>query len=108
MRYLLLLLSACAAGEGGTPDACADAATLAWANYGDGFFTEYCQGCHASGAGERFGAPQDVVFDEEADVLDQFDVIRREVLDEQTMPPGGGVPDDELALLRQYLDCSGG
>ena len=44
-------------------------------------------------------------FDSEADALAQLDAVERTVLDDGTMPIGGGVPDVELERLREYLAC---
>ena len=101
-----LLLLACDAGEIAAAPTCDEGPVLAWENYGDGFFTEYCQGCHADAAPQRFGAPADVVFDQEGDVLNQLDDVVRVVLAEERMPPGGGISEEELGRLRRYLDCA--
>lgn len=89
-----------------TDPLCDDAPTLTWANHGEAFFVASCQGCHASTARERFGAPADVVFDGEADVAARRAAIERAVFDgAPEMPPGGGLTDDELDALRVFLAC---
>lgn len=106
MRWVTLALGLAACGG---PEATCDedGPVVAWENFGDGFFTGYCQGCHASTSTDRFGAPASITFDDEAQVLALRDEVAREVLDEGSMPPGGGVPDDDLDALRRYLDCAG-
>jgi mono/diheme cytochrome c family protein len=85
---------------------CDDAPTLTWANHGEAFFVASCQGCHASTARNRYGAPADVVFDTEADVARRRDAIERAVFDRAPeMPPGGGLTEEELASLRVFLAC---
>lgn len=76
-----------------------------WANFGQAFFLTYCDACHAADSPNRFGAPISVTFDTEAEVDGQLDAIRRTVLDERSMPLGGGLPDDDLAALDNYLTC---
>ncbi len=87
-------------------DPCDTAPTLTWDNFGQGFMDSYCQRCHASDATDRNGAPTTVIFDTEADVIANEDRIRARALgDSPTMPPEGGVPDEERALLELWLDC---
>ena len=76
-----------------------------WAGFGEGFFAGRCASCHAASAPERFGAPEGVNFDTEDEVIRQLDSVQRVILDNATMPPGGGLHEDELALLQVYLDC---
>ena len=76
-----------------------------WAGFGEGFFAGRCASCHAASAPERFGAPDTVTFDSEDDVLRQLDAVQRVILDDASMPPGGGLHPDELDRLAVYLDC---
>lgn len=101
---MIWLLLACA----GSPAACETDSTGArptWTSFGQAFFTTWCQPCHASAAPNRFGAPSEVVFDTEADVIAHLDRVRATAVDGETMPPGGGLPDEERAALGAYLDC---
>ena len=83
---------------------CEDEPVLAWENFGDGFFTEYCQGCHATTSPDRFGAPTAVVFDDEATVrASDADLV--ELVRSGAMPPGGGVPAADVELLASWLRC---
>jgi hypothetical protein len=105
---LLLLAVGCAAP---LADSCAcevdaDGWRPTWSNFGETAFTTWCASCHAASAPQRFGAPEDMVFDTEADVLARLEVVRAVTLGEApSMPLGGGVPEDELAMLARYLDC---
>lgn len=85
------------------PAACEAAPTCA--DWTEGFVTGRCQACHAGSAPERHGAPEGVTFDGCAQIVAQAEAIGRTVLDSGTMPPGGGVTDDERALLEDWLAC---
>ena len=78
---------------------------VTWLNWGEGFLLTHCSGCHSSEAPERHGAPEGVNFDTEKEALDGAAAIVRVVLEEQTMPPAGGIQDDEMALLEAWLSC---
>lgn len=110
MRPLpLLLLLAC----GNKDDSvaidtafCADAPVVTWASFGQGFTIENCQSCHASTTADRYGAPEDVVFDSFADVKAQSDLILAVATgDDPSMPPEGGVDEDDRARLEYWLRC---
>lgn len=117
--FLSLWLCGCASTPGGPNDsgaatdsgdaACADdqaAYGLTWENWGAGFMSTYCNACHAADTPERFGAPEGVSFDTLAEVRSWEQRIRVRVLDQETMPLGGGVYPDDLLLLESFLDCS--
>ena len=74
----------------------------AWAN---GFFTTYCKSCHSMNSSNRYGAPESVNIDTVEDVRDWADRVRLRVLESETMPVGGGVPEDELLRLSDWMDC---
>ncbi len=85
---------------------CAEGPATSWANFGEGFFRTYCQGCHAASAQDRHGAPAAVVFDTTGEVA----AWRPAILATATgaapsMPPAGGVPEDERARLAFWLTC---
>jgi len=119
MRGLLcLVLLACDGSQDATPtpvdsgvsdtgDVCTDAPTLSYYNFGDGFLTENCQGCHASTAEYRYGAPESVTFD----TIDQAWAFSIRILalaagDDATMPPAGGVHSDDRMRLVWWLQCA--
>lgn len=107
----LVLSSACAQEVVGDPQPeleagpCATEADVTWDSFADGFFTSRCQACHASATPDRRGAPADVTFDDEESALEMKDRVRARVIDEPSMPPGGGISDDERALLDVWLRC---
>lgn len=92
---------------------CPATQTLTYANFGQAFFDQYCQSCHAStvmGAA-RMGAPADHVFDEVADIR-----ILAEHIDERAaagpdavntlMPPIAPKPTEaERRQLGEWLAC---
>ncbi len=86
-------------------DLCDDAPVVTWENFGAGFVTENCQACHASTAPDRLGAPPDVVFDDEDHVFEQASGVLSRVVDQGTMPPQGGISDDERYLTDVWLSC---
>jgi len=107
---VLCMLLACGAADGDSDSPmaagpCDDAPGVSWDNFADGFFGGYCRPCHAEGAEERYGAPVGMDFDDEEQVAVLGDVVRRVVLEEGSMPVGGGVLEDDLTLLAVYLEC---
>lgn len=116
VRLLLFLccLPACSLfGRDDTGDgACARTPPLSWDNFGDGFMTKHCTGCHASLLPEasREGAPLTVNLDTYADVLQWADRVQARAggagdSGGADMPPGGGPSDDERARLEEWLTC---
>ncbi len=100
----LLLLLACAEAEAPT-EACTPSSENTWATFGASFMAGRCSGCHGSGSPNRHGAPESVVFDDEADVW----ALRATILDSVTtraaMPPAGGLTEVELTRLQSWLAC---
>ena len=113
------MLAACDDDDHGDPtgtpteSVCPTTQTLTYANFGMGFFTTYCQRCHAStvtGAA-RQGAPADHVFDQVEDIR-----LLSEHIDELAgagpaatnvvMPPDGQKPTEaERRQLGEWLVC---
>lgn len=112
---IFLLLAACDGGDGSSTDQdpddpraiCKDAPTVTWENFGEGFIKEACQPCHATTAIDRHDAPPTVFFDTEDDVWrwapQVVDVTTGEA---PTMPPQGGVSDEDRYLLEVWLTCA--
>ncbi len=137
MRLWLLLLLGCGGKDGGGPpalpqfqdtssdsdsgmdgtdtavpedtgvDFCEDAPVVTWNNFGQGFITEACQGCHASNTPDRYGAPETVVFDTVEVTWQQADrVLARATGDYPTMPPLGGTLQSDVQKLEYWLRCA--
>jgi cytochrome c5 len=86
---------------------CTDAPVVNYANFGESFINHSCQGCHASALAVRFDAPIEVTFDTVDQVWQWRDrILERCELDSPTMPPRGGVTDDELLMLHWWLECA--
>ena len=106
-----LLASGCGS-DGGDETAvvgdplCDQGYVLTWKSWGEGFFATYCDACHAADTPNRFGATEGVTFDTLDEVRDQQDRIRVRVIEQETMPLGGGVFEDDLELLDVFLTCS--
>jgi len=93
-------------------DACADS-IVTWDNFGESFFLTWCTGCHHSAlpSAERACAPCGANFDTHAGASERAQIIQLKVLDYMTvegvtpMPPAAVIPEDELALLREWIEC---
>ncbi|MCB9742394.1 MAG: hypothetical protein H6740_07340 [Alphaproteobacteria bacterium] len=107
---ILLLLAGC----GGKDDTasedtafCADVPLVNYDNFGQGFITHMCQGCHASTTPNRYGAPEDTTFDTVEEVWAWSDrILARSTGDEPTMPPAGGTNEDDRTKLEWWLRCA--
>ena len=65
-----------------------------------------CQSCHHSNSPNRNGAPENVSFDTQSMTDEWIDAIHRTVITQQSMPPSGGITNEELILLEQWIECS--
>ena len=97
----------------GTPPAdtgfCADQPVVTWANFGQGFVLQECQGCHVSTSPTRYGAPEDVNFDTVDDVWARRDQVLERAAPEEgdpDMPPSASTSEDNRELLRIWLRCA--
>ncbi len=85
---------------------CATLPDVTWDAWGDGFFRTYCTACHSSAnTAARSGAPEGIDFDSEGAVRAHATDVRRVVLENGTMPVGGGVYPEDLVLLEVFLAC---
>lgn len=77
-----------------------------WNTFGHGFVTTYCLACHSEGnTDRRYGAPDGMDFDTEEQVRLYAERLRVRVIEEETMPVGGGVYADDLLVFEHYLNC---
>jgi uncharacterized membrane protein len=84
---------------------CETGLDVTWDGWAAGFMLSQCQPCHASETPNRYGAPASVTFDSLEDCREQAGAIEDAVLTRASMPPAGGITDDERALLARWLDC---
>jgi uncharacterized membrane protein len=105
---LLFGLVACARPDAETDSAdsfCVDVPVLTWENFGNGLVVEHCQACHASTSTNRNGAPEDIVFDSDEDTQEHMERIYQRVVVERTMPPQGGLLEDDLSRVEIWIRC---
>ncbi|MAY80678.1 MAG: hypothetical protein CL930_07820 [Deltaproteobacteria bacterium] len=76
-----------------------------WDGWANGFFSTYCRSCHSSTSEQRHDAPMGVDFDTQADIEMWLERIEVRVLDEETMPLGGGIPEIDLERFATWMDC---
>ena len=84
---------------------CQQRTSLQWEYFGASFFSTYCTSCHSSNVPNRFGAPEDINFDDFESVVLQSERIRDSVIKRQSMPKGGGLPQSDLEALDAFLAC---
>jgi hypothetical protein len=87
---------------------CPEDSFLSFENFGAIHLLNYCTGCHSSGlpADQRQGAPIEINFDDLEDVRGHAPRIWARAADHNvTMPPAGGAPEGERALLGEWLAC---
>jgi hypothetical protein len=85
---------------------CADAPVVTWDSWGQGFLSANCQSCHSSTTLDRHGAPDDIIFDDRDTALAVSDrILARSAGDNPTMPPSGGVSEDDRYRLEVWLTC---
>lgn len=85
-------------------DTAFDCNTVSYENIGEPFMKQYCIGCHGIMSSNRQGAPIDVTLDSIDNILTHLDTIRDELISE-SMPPSGGITEDGIELVVQWLDC---
>jgi hypothetical protein len=86
--------------------ACDEVPVVTWETFGEGFLRTHCQGCHASAASDRRGAPEAFVFDTPEDAARFRSAILRSVTAEPPrMPPAGGPSDEDRERLRIWIEC---
>lgn len=112
---MALLLGGCGKGTATSDDTAVDTAaafcryapTLTWNNFGEGFLVHNCQGCHASTTADRHDAPDEVFFDTVDQAWEWSDrILARAAGDPPTMPPEGGVSEDDMVKLAWWLRCA--
>lgn len=99
---LLLMILAC----GNSSDVCDSGMDVTYADFGETFIRQHCQGCHASSSNNRHGAPESVHFDTIEDIWSRRDdILRVTTSEEADMPPAWELDQDNVYLLEQWLEC---
>jgi len=103
LAVVALLLGACMPQE---EVACVHDPALTYDNFGKGFSTQFCTGCHSSLVPEehRMEAPDDYNFDTYEGILLWADKIEP-VVAAGEMPPGGGTTESEKAQFAEWMAC---
>lgn len=103
LAVVALLLGGCLAEEEAV---CVHDPPLTYDNFGKGFTTKFCTGCHSSLVPEahRMEAPEDFNFDTYEGILLWADKIPP-VVEAGEMPPGGGPTHEEKALFAEWMAC---
>lgn len=99
---MIWLLYGCAGGSAETDTACE---VRGWADFGDTFLRDWCRSCHSADSPNRYGAPEGMDFDTLEDVHTWEGPIRSSVIEDESMPLGGGISDAERAEFGAWLDC---
>ena len=86
---------------------CSREPPLTWDTFGHGRMKIHCAGCHSSlyTGGQRKGAPDGVDLDTLDGVVLWVDRVLDRTIDRRDMPPGGGLSDEDLADLEEWLVC---
>lgn len=100
----LVLLASC---ERQSKISCKDAPLVTYNNFGQGFLSEHCQGCHASTAPDRNDAPEEITFDTADEAWEKAeDILLQATGEEPLMPPRGGVSEEDRLRLEVWLTCA--
>jgi len=106
---MLLFLLSCALFSSDTGDTagCDRSPPLDYDTFGEGVMNKHCTGCHSSylPEGQRFEAPIGVDLNTYQGVLDYAERVHDRTVEQQNMPPGGGLSEEELALIDEWLVC---
>ena len=106
LGWFLWLVSCDEPPEGEDTGACVHEPALSYSNFGEAFLAKHCLGCHSSmlPAGLRNSAPVGVDFDVYSGVLTYWERIQaRSVGEFASMPPGGGLTEEEKRLLEEEV-----
>lgn len=105
---LSLLWTACGTQEQTEGPDCSRTPALTYENFGRGFLERNCTGCHSSyltDMKERNYAPLSVNLNTYADAILWVDRIDVRTVQDQDMPPAGGLSSNDLDMLHEWLTC---
>ena len=86
---------------------CPSGTSLSFENFGSSFFSNYCNTCHSVHIEEpkRVDTPLGIDFDTLQGIQIWRANILKTTITQKTMPPDNDVPVEELALLKEWLEC---
>lgn len=87
---------------------CEDAPLITYNNFGKGFMTRECQGCHAIALPDeaRLGAPKEFAYDTPEQVWKDAELILlTSTGNDPIMPPSDGVFSEDRLRLEIWLRC---
>ncbi len=81
--------------------------SLTYQSFGAEFFAQWCNSCHSASSTDRNGAPPDVTFDTQAQIVQWKDPIYANAADDNaSMPLGPDGPDSTTRhQLGDWLAC---
>lgn len=83
-----------------------ECSSLNYNNFGAAFIAQYCLGCHGSESLNREGAPTDITLETIENIEEYQEAILREI-EEEAMPPQGGVYEETRQTAIEWLNCMG-
>lgn len=109
LGLLALWVASCGSGADSAGSVCAERDPhLTYDNFGKGFISKHCVGCHSSliAGNQRKGAPPGVDLDTYNGVVTwAYRIEARSLGESPGMPPGGGPSEAERARLEEWLGC---
>lgn len=111
----LLLVSACSSAPALTGARCPATDPPSYRSFGQAFFAAYCTGCHSHAAPDRYGAPPDLDFDTEPEIVAAATMIEIEAaagprstntdMPDLDGPVHAAPTDTERTELGRFLAC---
>ena len=87
------------------PEWCAEESHVTYAEFGEVFLRQHCNGCHGAESDNRHGAPESVSFDSIEAVWTWKDAILRVTTESASMPPAWELDAGDVELLQIWLEC---
>ena len=86
---------------------CPENNVLTWENFGEGIIAQYCSGCHSHfyEGDDRSGAPPGVDIETWDDVLLWAERIHVRTVEQESMPPSGGLSEAEISMFDEWMRC---
>ena len=102
---IVVLFLSCATPESVQFDTQSDfCSAVQYHNFGASFMVQNCLGCHHPESTNRQGAPEDVALERLENIIEYKERIQIRIED-QSMPPQGGLKEEDRNMAIQWLDC---